>query len=465
MGGLFAPDCRANDDLGETPPLSPFGSRADAFRYLFAFHRLTPSSLEEFRAAPREDWDRWIIVLVGAPEPLARLTTMPLEPTDFVEKGGALLIASDDDWSQFVVDIESGPLGVLDPREAYMGRTSLPLIDDWNLANPDAQRLTQGVDTIVMNLPGYLAGLKANEWAVGYLPPSAAIGQRPLRGHRPVISAGSLGKGRVMVVADQTLFLNEMIQEEDNLTFALNTVAWLIGDRSPQDLHVLFVKDVDVIGEWVDPRFRDGSFNLPGIEELIAVANSLISGLEDEGVFDEQIQRVQSRLPIVPFQRAVAMLTSLFLLLLLGWWLMGVRARHLPRKRSRRRKERAQPVPLGNLLEQRRTDLVGTGDFTDPVVRLAEQFFCHTLRADVHEPKMPPVRVRGSLWRRWKRWWQLRYLWRLLRRSSSRPVSRREFRRVQILVGELERMVRDGSLTPVDSEPSRRTGQPGKSSV
>ena len=74
-----------------------------------------------------------------------------------------------------------------------------------------------------------------------------------------IVAAVELGRGRVVVVADDSVFANEMLLELDNVRFARNTIKWLVRDRSVAMLSVLFLGDVPEGAGLIDRRFEAGS--------------------------------------------------------------------------------------------------------------------------------------------------------------------------------------------------------------
>lgn len=167
----------------------------------------------EVEATTQLDWDE-----LGAGDILFVLyPTTRLEPSfvaAFIRNGGHVLLA--DDFGQSgealgrlsVLRVE--PDGV-DAARYQADRAYAPVARPWKSSHP----LADGVDELVTNLPAVFSEVRGAEVVFGFGDGEA------------VVAAGSLGRGRVIMVSDPSIFINRMMQFGGNLQFAINALRWL----------------------------------------------------------------------------------------------------------------------------------------------------------------------------------------------------------------------------------------------
>src|SRR5262249_20939689 len=118
-------------------------------------------------------------------------------------------------------------------------------------------------------------------------------------------AGGDWGKGRVLVLADHSVFINEMMlqTDNDNISFTCNCMEWLRDGRRDR---VLFIEEGTITA----------NFNVPVIEPPLPPPgpwiNQLVQGMEDENLFNRAILR-----RVTPGQIFRALLLALTGLLLL----------------------------------------------------------------------------------------------------------------------------------------------------
>jgi hypothetical protein len=307
--------------------LSYFGMRYDAFRYLFARRAATPGSIDEFLAAPDVELQNWVVVIVGHTNPLPKGTEEVMGKLSPLHRnGGGVLVATDSSSTAFALlgmEFREGPIEV--PAEAgYQGRSSMPKVTN---LGPDELGLFKGVGTIVPNRAGYLRPVPFNvPWTAETKavypfnatepPPEESTTGSPAHLVRGRLLAS---RGRFVWIADQSLFLNEMIEEEDNLPFANNVVDFLIQGRT--GVKVLFLEDGAPVSEWIDPRFESGDWPVTEHEMFAQLFDDLIKGMEDGSLIDAAIDGFQGLIPPVLNRRLLVLMPTfaIGLALLFRW--------------------------------------------------------------------------------------------------------------------------------------------------
>src|SRR5262249_40767079 len=122
------------------------------------------------------------------------------------------------------------------------------------------------------------------------------------------------GQGRVLFMADHSVFINNMMLQEDlgNIDFTYNCLDWLRENGKLSRDRILFCDD-SVIQKTFDvplvippPRFPD---------DPVKLANDVLVGLENENMHNRLL------LDLFPFERIVAFL-SIVLTKMLGVYLI-----------------------------------------------------------------------------------------------------------------------------------------------
>jgi hypothetical protein len=263
--------------------------------------------------------------------------------------------------------------------------------------------------------------------------------------------AGQVGPGRVLIMADHSVFINAMLWPKDNqnLDFAINCVDWLTEHGRRQ--RVYFVDEGNPQTMFDIPLEELPAPSWPPPEALIDTFDQVMAGLERENRFNELIATMPGNLPT---KRAVA-LTFVCLSFVLG--LIA-----LQRLNSAKHRRESGIVPLaatvdklelGRPMHELRTDaLTERGNYWEAA---------HELAIDVFEPLLsaaaPGNRLRadaaGSLWKRWRWRRQVRAVWRLAVEPKPRRWTRKQWLRLHALDQPLRRDIALGkiSLVPTSS--------------
>ena len=212
--GLLAGSARAQPDDPAAPlPDLDYASDSTAWNGLARLIALARGLGLEVEATTQLDWEQLdagdiLFVLY----PVERLE--PSFMAAFVRNGGHVLLA--DDFGQSgeafgrlsVLRVE--PEGV-DAVRYQAERAYAPVARPWTSTHP----LADGVDELVTNLPAVFSEVKGADVVFGFGDGEA------------VVAAGSLGRGRVIMVSDPSIFINRMMQFGGNLQFAINALRWL----------------------------------------------------------------------------------------------------------------------------------------------------------------------------------------------------------------------------------------------
>jgi hypothetical protein len=340
-----------------------------AFCYILKYLQLSPlQSNKQLDNAP----ERTLLVVFGKTEVL---NNIPGGLSNFLDRGGAVLVATDQNSSRTTktLGITVHGAAVLAPRGAgYRNEENCPLLtgEDFDEGLPPFRE----VKRIATNRPSYLGRVPEISVVARFPPTCFAPPSAPLRDH-PLPFAALLDRqgGRVLALADHSIFIDEMMlqKDNDNFNFAFNCVQWLAapeGRRSPRRDRILFVYDGEIITDFGPPlpELPD-----PPIPPLHVAGNRILTELESKNIFNRLI------LDQVSLERV---LQVLFVVLSLGLVAYGLarlrRARHRPEPAAPLA-VRGMPLrsPFLSVVAQRHQALVAEGNVWEAARALARQFF------------------------------------------------------------------------------------------
>jgi hypothetical protein len=453
------------------PQRTRFAEDTHVFRRILFDFKLTP-----LPAVPDIDADPADTVLVVLGEPGMELERRrPGWLQEFVQKGGALLYATDHETAgvpgrellQLTGFVVTGvPILLRDRNAGYRDLDYCPILRPARGAEPNLFRNTRPGDaaplTVATNAPSYLMrnGPTAGQIeTLANLPTPWTTPRR--RGWYfntglPFAAGGEVGKGKVLLLADHSIFINAMMLADDNqnVEFTYNCLDWLRAKPNGWKRHkVLLVEDARVRTD-LDVPLKNVPIDpaqLPGIlyahrNELAAGVEQELARLENNNALNEGLMDFLRSLGLTPerLERVAVIVLSALLVGLSGYWVM-TRGRHrgeptvLPLARAV-----AQHAPTAPLLEQRHQALLRGGNVWEAARGLARQWFASAGAAVEAGP--PRVVSEGGWWERWVLRRRVRRLWRLA--YDPRPV-RVSLRALRRLFGELEDMsvaLANGSL-------------------
>jgi hypothetical protein len=465
--------------LGATPARAaaqmsrpPFGEGTHAFRRLLYDLKMEPlTGVEPLRSEPRHT----LLVVLGETDvldQLGRRHATDILPQvgglqDFLNRGGAALVATDRAipahrlWNDFGVTVTGTQVQLQDGNRPgsrqYRDINECPLLEPVEGAAPRLFGMTGvpgaadlALRNVATNRPSFLelpnrlpAGLKV----LANLPegcwPQLIRGFRPIRPALPFAVGGTVGPGRLLVLADHSLFINDMMLQDDtdNIAFTYNCLDWLTAGKA-EGTRVLFVEEGDIQTAF-DIPLKETPLPLPPLNALVPLADDAIQQMEQQNAFNEVL------LNLMPFDQFwVGLVVLLSALLAIYGLYRLVRARH--------RIEAAAPLlervlagspAARSLMEQRHLALLGRGNLWEPARALARECFAAAgvTAADIR-PTPPRLRVAGGWWRRRALGRLVRRLWHLAYGSRPVPVSPQEFARLPREVAEVRAALASGVL-------------------
>jgi hypothetical protein len=459
--------------LARQPRRPPFTEDTHVFRRILFDFNFT--ALKDVRQQLATDPADTVIVILGDTTWISRQGAGWLPA--FVEKGGALLVATDRPPNREVsnelfevagVTITGMSVRCSDEGAGYRGLDYCPLLRPVSNARPalfrDPRRGETTALRVATNLPSFLQQrertLPGQVQMLAFLPTPWYSPAWPNR--RQVLLSllfavgGERGPGKVLVLADHSIFINEMMLPPDNgnVEFTYNCLDWMRGKADGRRTKVLFFEDGRVRTDFdvplksvpIDPAQLPGLLYANRNELAVGVEQELVR-LENRNAHNEGLMGFLADMGLTPdrLEQYAIVLLSVLLVGFAGYRLLS-RGRHraepavLPLVRAV-----ALHVPAAPLLEQRRQALVRGGNVWEAARGLARQWFA-SAGGPSPPPRPPRVFVEGGRWEQWLMRRRVRRLWRLAYDPSPVRVSLRALRR---LFGELEELsvaLANGSL-------------------
>jgi hypothetical protein len=408
-------------------------------------HDLQCSPLENVNQLEDNPADKVLIVLGQCDV----LDNVPQGLDTFVRSGGTALVAADQDTGNrlesFGLSVATGPVQV--PPRSRFAYGSFGLF----IQGQD-KTLFDGLERVATIRPGYVRMPANGPEGIGVLATlrgNAVLGDKQIRPDTLLFAVGGThGEGRILVLADQSVFSNGLLWQRqgeaqtDNFDFAQNCAAWLTAGKAKQ---VLFVDDGVVQTRFDIPLKEVPPPPPPGMESLVRAIDDGLYGVERENHFNEWAADAGRRVR----------LDYLFVILTVGLAVVGLirlgMAKHYVDPTTPRvAAGLAQLVPSVGLLDQRQRWLLRGGNFWEAGRELAQQFFRPWTGTPVPPQtvpgQLPPVRVRGS-------WFQQRRLrrmvtatWRLAHNDRPRSISARRLGQIEATVHELTNALAAGTL-------------------
>jgi hypothetical protein len=431
----------------------PFGQGTHAFRAVFKVLGAKP--LEKFEQLFDQPAGKLLVVLGDTQFLDPELTKVK----NFIKDGGAVLIATDQPTSgemftQLGVQV-SGQF-VRSPRSHAYRRelTDCPLVLEIHRRNEGQSRhpLFEGLS----QEPSVATNLASRIVRMSNCVPVATLFVRGegftltipgLRGREfpDQVLFGVTGpifwKGKLLVLADHSIFINDMMQaDNDNLLFAYNVASWLTDNGKRTE--VLFYDEGGHQASFEVP-LKYPTFQYPPIEALVPLANQMLAAVENDNLFNKALVQL--------FGGHGAVLRTGLLVLTLALLLYGLyrflHARHRVEPKVPRLPTQlavlAQPLPA---LEQRHQAVLARGNLSEAARELARQAFTTLGVPPAAGADMPAFTVAGSWWQRlvWGR--RVRRLWELAALGRGRRVSPAGLRSLAAALHELHAAAAGGKL-------------------
>lgn len=330
---------------------------------------------------------------------------------DFVRGGGAVLIATDhgltdrlwlDELRELTnFTIVDDPVLCLDERNTFEGKPELPLL--WpNVNGP----ILMGRN-VVTSLPAHLRRIAVGNPPAGIRPlarlPDGAVYQRDPARELPQWEslfgvAGSAGAGRIVLLADAHLFINDFMArpEVDNYDFGFSVVRYL---HEGKRTRCLFLEGGRTVTNFDIPLLDLSQVPWDVLMRAIPALERKLAATAERGEFDNLAWNLLRQRGVTPgrFAAYVALaLTALTGVVILYRFL---RARvpteaGLPRLATSLEKH----VPTVGLLPQRVEDQLKQGQLHEPARHLARSLLLGV--GCTPAPTPPEVRIAGGWWHR-----------------------------------------------------------------
>ncbi len=391
------------------------------------------------------DPGRSLLIVFGDTTPLESWGAENLQ--QFLEQGGAVLLATDQRTGNVVrqvlgVSISGARLHAANPPDMYLGRSpECPILKPAD-GYPD---LFQNTQHIVANVPsavddGVQRVPEGRPKIILRLPDTVQV-DNP--GRLRSAKNGYFGllyphcqseHDQVLLLADQDIFIDGMMcqPQNDNFFFAWNCLNWLANNK--QRTRALFYDRGQIVTDFDVPFV---TIPTPELPNPVAIADSLLNGLEKENAFNKLL------LSIFPHRVILCMTAMLVMLGLLAWWI-----HHVIVRRAHAEDlvplvvNDGKPAPQADpLLMQRQRDMLERGNLWEAAHHLARDCFDGYLGDQCPRPS-----VAGSWWQNYRLRRRIRKLWRLAQREKPRPISQREFRRLSAWAGEIRQALTNNPL-------------------
>jgi hypothetical protein len=392
----------------------------------------------------------------------------------FIENGGAILIATDRPTSEALyqeigVRISGEPiLTSTHSGNAYRNMAECPFV--WEFGRPVNSPLQPkgflfqnlvGEPRIATNLPSEIIRARnVDRLAMLRVPGHIAPLEYPrgsgrsLRDQSLFAVAGSASTwkaGRLLVLADQSIFINDMMlqRDNDNVVFAFNVVRWLTdaGDGKRRT-EAVFYDDGRFQNEF-DVPLEFPPTEAPPLEALVPLADKALVGLERENAFNKML--LEATGGPGPIMRGLAIFLTLCLLLAGLYRFMN--ARHRPDSRAPNRTDAIDGVLGIPASERRQLAAVAQGNLAEAARELTYQAFLTIGLTPIADSSPPAVAVPGWLpFRAWRWNREVRDLWNLAIRGPDRRISPRGLQRLDATLRALLAAVDAGTVRLATAE-------------
>jgi hypothetical protein len=270
---------------------------------------------------------------------------------------------------------------------------------------------------------------------------------------------GDLGEGRVLVLADHSVFINQMMlpvpPDNGNLAFAFNCLSWLRGERLERR-RVLFVEDGAVQTKF-DVPLKSGRLTRDEMlralwgrrNEIAGWANDALDSWQQSKGVDEALgEDLEARGVSPPAVAKYALLGLTALLVVYGLYRLGTRLRHRPEKGLPALG--AEPGGMPPVIEQRHLTLLRSGNVWEAARELTRQWFA--ARGAPPSGAAPRVESAGGWWRRRRVRALVGWLWRLAHAEVPGRVPPGRLRGLLRRLEELDAALARGSVRLVWQE-------------
>jgi len=360
----------------------------------------------------------------------------------FWRNGGALLIASDQREKRLAASNLCGawplPNFQLSSRDAkefgYRGFRDCPIVQDFD--REGTAPLFEDIEQIVTNRPGYVRSF-SNVRVVASFP-----GRRP----RPLMVINTYAEtgGRMLMIADHSIFINEMLIHGDNAKFASNVTRWLC--EGGQRRNLVLIHEGNVLPDWgfgetppsipLDTLLKavqsSGLSGLPIGDTLLPVINDAVQQAQSQNAFNATVRRASRNAFGNRPNRWLMVLTGLLAAIAFGWF---ARARWRPPGwlSFRDWSQATEPKLVG---------AVRDGHYFPYLRSLSREFF-RECGAEHFDSKHTPAIMQHSTQAISR---QIDELWRLATADKNQKLTRKRFRQHIRTLQDLRQLQLSGDL-------------------
>ncbi len=365
----------------------------------------------------------------------------------FLKNGGAVLIATDrpnqGKWQDiFQIQFHDGFVHApANLESAYRGLELCPWVKPQKV---DEIPIFPGLFDIATNKPAHFINGSKKLRTLATFSGDCWIEDRgkriPLREGAVFAAAGPIGKGRALILSDHSVFINEMMLQNDNhnLDFAKRCISWLkdSGEGQPQRTQVLFLDEGEMIKDFKVPEIIE-DLPMPGIEAL----NRFLVALEQKNIFN---QLILGNDPGRVMGNILRVLTIVVTTIVAGFGCYRfLHARHrMETSEPLFATKMAQQSPEVDVMTQRHLTMIKSDNFWEALSRDWFETVTPGLLAQVAESDGPrsgliSFTVDAGWWRRWSWQRKLKDLWRLAV-GSPRKLTAAEFARFVTQLDEVK---------------------------
>jgi hypothetical protein len=476
-------------------PITPLGT--EVFRAILAQLGMKPlRSLEDLKTDPKHTV---LIAFRGAeargkPEPL---DNVPNGLRQFVEKGGAVLVATDErtegQWARaFGVEVNGAKIRATDDtghEKCYKRNPVCPYLEEANAGQtpdlfhvspqmqanlPSQRRERTQLTEVATNRPSFLRPAASWTRLAKISTPCRVlvpIGQKeppPLQG--PLIIAQSQydnnSHGKILVIADHSIFINEMLLpvagqgENDNLAFTLNTLDWLIAGPDGTRNRVLFIDQTGDIKTDFTSLLQQLPPPIPSLDNLPEFlqflwdnrdkASTVVAAMEQSGVFQEieghMDEFVLNHIDFWYIMRALLVLGMIAILVVSCRRMLASRfrfAKAAPRLSLALNRFR----PRGSMLDQRLRGSLRGGQCYEAARIRARQLFADVEWTPALEGvPSPKVEINTGWWQRRAIRRDLLELWKIAFGAEPVLVQAKHWDKWLARLREIHKLIRDGVI-------------------
>ena len=423
-------------------------------------------------AAIMQDPRRAVIVSVGELNATQMSRDLPL--AKFVERGGALLIASDRSQSvRGLGTFHGGPVTV-SVLDAYRDFRDCPRVAWLEHAHP----LMADVTELVANRSGWWQDKphRLGLWQDIAILPTAdpKRSAMPRRATLCAVLASSEMRGRVVAIADHSLLINGMLWHGDNGQFVLNLTTWLTQDDRTNLLFLIDGQPVqlsetpgqgqvaipsELISELppIDPDKLPpiNPEDLPPIklsdlkrlppETWLPFGNALLATMEDADLHNELAAERPRSVRDFLYRRFLYLVAAIAGCI---YWIRQLLRRH------RQEQPPLTPQPT-SWLASRSDTVIRMGEYLPTAQLLTGELF-HRLTGTSEPPEWHRFRnalhIDGSIWLRWRVRRVLNQLLNIAAQRHRRSLNKRRFLRVMRKMNMIDQLHQSGQLQRLGKE-------------